>query len=65
MAQDRPTEHGKIKHFCRVKGHGFIKRDNGEDIFVHVSEYDIVKKKSFHSAKFFLYGKSRTIYFAS
>lgn len=40
MAQDpsQPTEHGVIKHFCRVKGHGFIKRDNGEDIFVHISE---------------------------
>lgn len=40
MAQDRPTEHGVIKHFCRVKGHGFIKRDDGQDIFVHVSDID-------------------------
>jgi len=42
LAQDPscPIEHGIIKHFCRVKGHGFIKRDNGEDIFVHVSDID-------------------------
>jgi cold shock CspA family protein len=40
MAMENPIEHGVIKSFCRVKGHGFIKKDDGEDIFVHVSEYD-------------------------
>lgn len=38
LALEHPVEHGVIKAFCRVKGHGFIRRDNGEDIFVHVSE---------------------------
>lgn len=41
LALEHPVEHGVVKSFCRVKGHGFIKRGNGEDIFVHVSEYEI------------------------
>ncbi len=44
MAMENPIEHGVIKTFCRVKGHGFIKKDDGEDIFVHVSEYDFFLK---------------------
>jgi cold shock CspA family protein len=40
MAMENPIEHGVIKSFCRVKGHGFIKKDDGEDIFVHVSDID-------------------------
>jgi len=40
MALERPTEHGVVKQFCRVKGHGFIKRNEGGDIFVHVSDID-------------------------
>jgi hypothetical protein len=39
LALDNPVEHGVIKSFCRVKGHGFIKKDDGDEIFVHVSEY--------------------------
>ncbi len=38
MAMEHPVMQGVIKHFCRVKGHGFIKRENGDDLFVHVSE---------------------------
>jgi 'Cold-shock' DNA-binding domain len=37
-AMVNPLEHGKVKRFCRQKGHGFISREQGEDIFVHISE---------------------------
>lgn len=40
LALEHPVEHGVIKSFCRVKGHGFITKDNGDDIFVHVSDID-------------------------
>jgi 'Cold-shock' DNA-binding domain len=56
LALDNPVEHGVIKSFCRVKGHGFIKKDDGDDIFVHVSEY--VSYISFFinlTSKIFLY----------
>lgn len=41
LALGRPTEYGVISKFCRVKGHGFIKRnDGGNELFVHVSDID-------------------------
>jgi len=41
LALSRPTEYGVIKQFCRVKGHGFIKRNDGEkDLFCHISDID-------------------------
>jgi len=40
-ALDNPIEKGKIRYFCRTKGHGFITNDRGgDDVFVHVSDIE-------------------------
>jgi len=40
-AKAGPVLHGRIKSFCREKGHGFIVPDDGlETIFVHVSDIE-------------------------
>lgn len=39
LALKNPQIYGKVKYFCKSKGHGFITPDNGEpDTFVHISE---------------------------
>lgn len=38
-ALQNPQEKGKVKHFNRSKGHGFIVPDQGgDDVFLHISE---------------------------
>lgn len=37
-AAEGTDEHGVIDAFCREKGHGFVKTDAGELLFVHVYE---------------------------
>ncbi|KAI5697179.1 cold shock domain-containing protein CG9705-like [Diaphorina citri] len=40
-ALQNPVETGKIKEFCRSKGHGFITPDSGEPaVFVHISDIE-------------------------
>ncbi|KAF4523441.1 hypothetical protein B566_EDAN010374 [Ephemera danica] len=39
-ALEHPLEHGKVKCFSRSKGHGFITRNNEEDVFVHISDIE-------------------------
>lgn len=40
-ALQNPVETGKIKDFCRSKGHGFITPDSGEPaVFVHISDVE-------------------------
>lgn len=40
-AMRNPIEEGKVKSFCRSKGHGFITPVSGDvDIFVHISDIE-------------------------
>ncbi|PZC85735.1 cold shock domain-containing protein CG9705 [Helicoverpa armigera] len=40
-ALGNPIESGKIKSFCRAKGHGFVTPERGgEDIFLHISDIE-------------------------
>uniref|UniRef100_A0A5K3EIP0 CSP domain-containing protein n=1 Tax=Mesocestoides corti TaxID=53468 RepID=A0A5K3EIP0_MESCO len=38
-AAEAAEDEGVIESFCREKGHGFIKTDSGDTLFVHVFEY--------------------------
>ena len=35
---ERERENGHVKKWFTAKGFGFIRRKNGEDIFVHISQ---------------------------
>jgi CspA family cold shock protein len=35
---ERERENGRVKKWFTAKGFGFIRRQNGEDLFVHVSQ---------------------------
>ncbi|XP_023227031.1 cold shock domain-containing protein CG9705 [Centruroides vittatus] len=40
-AAANPVEYGKVKYFCRQRGHGFITPSTGaEDIFFHISDIE-------------------------
>jgi len=40
-AMSGPTKEGKIKWFCREKGHGFLTpAEGGDDLFVHILDID-------------------------
>lgn len=40
-ALGNPIEKGKIKSFCRERGHGFVTPNKGgEDLFVHISDIE-------------------------
>jgi len=41
LALKNPQISGKVKYFCKSKGHGFITPDNGDpDTFVHISDIE-------------------------
>jgi len=41
LAADSPLQQGTVEHFCREKGHGFIKPDGEEKpIFLHISDIE-------------------------
>lgn len=40
-AANTPSVTGRVKYFCRNKGHGYVTPDDGgEDLFLHVSDVD-------------------------
>ncbi|CAG9561746.1 unnamed protein product [Danaus chrysippus] len=40
-ALQNPIEYGKIKSFCRERGHGFVTPlKGGEDLFLHISDIE-------------------------
>ncbi|KAG0712121.1 Cold shock domain-containing protein [Chionoecetes opilio] len=41
IAFSNPEVKGKVRYFCRSKGHGFIVPENGtEEIFLHISDIE-------------------------
>jgi cold shock protein len=46
-----PREQGTVKRFNAAKGDGFIKRQSGEDVFVHLSAIQSEGRKSLNEGQ--------------